>query len=80
MLRPEGTVCVKALSWRRSSMTGGRVGRDMAKGADRGRLAWEGFYHECMWVGVVGERLRSSYAGSDAIRLRALKHDCNCWE
>lgn len=52
----------------------------MAKGADRGRLAWEGFYYECMWVGVVGERLRSSYAGSDAIRLRALKHDCNCWE
>ena len=26
----------------------------MAKGADRGQLAWEGFYDECMWVGVVG--------------------------
>lgn len=37
-----------------------------AKGADRGWLAWEGFYYECMWVVVVGERLGSSYSGSDA--------------
>lgn len=63
--------------WRSSGLRYGQ-------GADR-EAGWLGkdfvLMNACgMWVVVVGERLGSSYSGSDAIRLRVLKHDCNCWE